>query len=70
MIIATDSNHDGKISKQEMRNMLKNIGVDQLFSEQDVDAVFAEIGHEEENGEYLIYVDEIETILTQPSTSS
>ena len=67
MILATDTNHDGKISKQEMRKMLKNIGVDQFFSDEDVDAVFEEIGHKEEDGEYLIYADEIETILTQSS---
>lgn len=69
MILAADTNHDGKISKSELRNMLKNIGVDQFVSDQDVDAVFLEIGHQEEDGEYLIYTDEIETILTQPSMS-
>ena len=68
MILATDVNHDGKISKPEMRSMLKKIGVDQVVADEDVDAVFAEVGHEE-NGEHLIYVDEIETILTQPSTT-
>ena len=66
MIIATDANHDGKISMQEMRSMLKNIGVDKFVSQEDLDAVFEEIGHDE-NGEPLIYVDEIETILTTPS---
>ena len=66
MIIATDANHDGKISMNEMRNMLKNIGVDKFLSQEDLDAVFQEIGHLE-NGEYLIYVDEIESILTSGS---
>ena len=67
MVLATDSNHDGKISKSELRSMLKNIGVDSLLSNEDLDAVFEEVGHKD-NGEYLIYVDEIEEILTQPSS--
>ena len=67
MVVATDSNHDGKISMAEMRKMLKNIGVDSLVSDEDLKAVFDELGHEE-NGESLIYVDEVESILMQPSS--
>lgn len=63
MIIVTDSNQDGKISMDEMKTMLKNIGCDSLMSDDDLKAVFEEIGHDE-NGEPLIYTDEIETILT------
>lgn len=51
----------------EMRKMLKNIGVDSLVSDEDLKAVFDELGHEE-NGESLIYVDEVESILMQPSS--
>lgn len=66
MITVTDSNHDGKISLQEMRSMLKKIGADSSISDEDLRAVFDELGHDED-GESLIYADEIETILTQPS---
>jgi Ca2+-binding EF-hand superfamily protein len=67
MVLATDTNHDGKISMQEMKNMLKRIGVDQLVSDGDLTAFFDEIGHKEDTGETLIYVDEVESILMQPS---
>jgi Ca2+-binding EF-hand superfamily protein len=64
MIVVTDANQDGKISMKEMRNMLKNIGADERdISEQDLEAVFREVGHEE-GGESLIYCDEVEEILT------
>ena len=69
MVVVTDADHDGRINKREMRNMLRNIGVDQSVSEEDLDAVFAEIGHEED-GEHFIYIDEIQSILTQPSSLS
>jgi hypothetical protein len=63
MIVVTDANQDGKISMKEMRNMLKNIGADERdISQQDLEAVFAELGHEED-GESLIDCDEVEEIL-------
>ena len=66
MVVVTDADQDGRINMKEMRSMLRNIGVDQSVSQEDLDAVFAEIGHEKD-GEHLIYVDEIQSILTQPS---
>jgi len=63
MIVVTDANQDGKISIEEMKNMLKNIGCETLITDEDLEAVFEEIGHKED-GEPLIYTDEIEMILT------
>eukprot|EP00977_Amphora_coffeiformis_P027692 scaffold34634_cov171-Amphora_coffeaeformis.AAC.1 len=63
MIVVTDANQDGKISIEEMKKMLENIGCDKFITDDDLEAVFEEIGHNED-GEPLIYADEIEMILT------
>ena len=63
IIVVTDANQDGKISIEEMKKMLENIGCDKFITDKDLEAVFEEIGHKED-GEPLIYTDEIEMILT------
>ncbi|KAL3767917.1 hypothetical protein ACHAWO_001813 [Cyclotella atomus] len=55
---ATDVNGDNEITMSEMKNMLKNIGVDDKISDDELKSLFDEVGADS-NGERVIHVDDM-----------
>lgn len=64
VIQATDANQDGKISRDELARLLKNIGTEITLTDSELQDIFDEFGHSDnDQGEKLLDVMELEHLI-------
>lgn len=66
ILVAADTNCDGKISRNELCRFFHNIGADDCLTTDDITNLMLELGQEEGN-ERFIYVDDVENLIMQGS---
>jgi Ca2+-binding EF-hand superfamily protein len=68
MLGAADFNNDGKLSRSELKRLLKNIGAAESMSDADLQAIFDEYGRfDEELAEKLIDISYVQKLILGPT---